>query len=105
MEAQITNASLPLIVSLRVRFRAGESEKFFDFSFREYSKEPGQTHSLRVHWRRRAASCDNSRQSVLPSPLSFPSRRRSRPYRVESRLLFRLWIPSIATPLSKSRSR
>ena len=43
MDAQIESASLPLIVSLRVRFKADESEKLFDFSFPEYSKEPGQT--------------------------------------------------------------
>ena len=43
MDVQITNASLPLFVSLRVRFKADEPEKLFDFSFLEYSKEPGQT--------------------------------------------------------------
>ena len=43
MDAQVTNASLPLFVSLRVRFKAEEPEKLFDFSFLEYSKEPGQT--------------------------------------------------------------
>ena len=43
MDAQISNASLPLFVSLRVRFKADEPEKVFDFSFLEYSKEPGQT--------------------------------------------------------------
>ena len=43
MDAQVTNASLPLFVSLRVRFKADEPEKLFDFSFLEYSKEPGQT--------------------------------------------------------------
>jgi hypothetical protein len=43
MDAQITNASLPLFLSLRVRFKADEPEKLFDFSFLEHSKEPGQT--------------------------------------------------------------
>jgi hypothetical protein len=42
MEAQIPNASLPLSTSLRVRFKTGEAEKFFDFTFNDYSKEPGE---------------------------------------------------------------
>lgn len=42
-EGKIPNAVLPLTASLRVRFRAGESEKSFDFTFGEYSKEPGET--------------------------------------------------------------
>ncbi len=40
MEATIPNPSLPLIATLRVSFKAGEPEKFFDFTFKEYSKEP-----------------------------------------------------------------
>lgn len=42
MEARIPNNSAPLSVSLRVRFNAGEAEKFFDFTFLDYSKEPGE---------------------------------------------------------------
>jgi hypothetical protein len=40
MEARIPNASVPLIASLRVRFKTGDPEKFFDFTFHGYSKEP-----------------------------------------------------------------
>src|SRR5262245_1905685 len=42
MQAQIPNASVPLNVSLRVRFKEGEPEKFFDFIFNEYSKDPSE---------------------------------------------------------------
>ena len=41
MEAQIQSASLPLNTLLRVRFKEGEPEKVFDFTFNEYSKDPG----------------------------------------------------------------
>ncbi|HET9215666.1 MAG TPA: heavy metal-binding domain-containing protein [Terriglobia bacterium] len=40
MEARLPNASVPLMASLRVRFKDGDPEKLFDFTFREYSKEP-----------------------------------------------------------------
>ena len=63
-------------------------------------------HSLRLHWGRlRRLLLRQSRQSVLQSPLSFPSRRRSRPYRVKTGLLFRLWTRASRLPCSKSRSR
>ena len=42
MEGQVPNASVPLSTSLRVRFKADESEKVFDFIFNDYSKEPGE---------------------------------------------------------------
>jgi hypothetical protein len=41
MEGKLPSGSVPLSASLRVRFKTGESEKFFDFIFREYSREPG----------------------------------------------------------------
>ncbi len=40
MDGQIPGAKLPLIVSLRVSFKPGESENLFDFQFNEYTKEP-----------------------------------------------------------------
>ena len=46
MEAQIRNASVPLNVSLRVRFKADEAEKFFDFIFNDYSKDPTQPNQV-----------------------------------------------------------
>ena len=42
MEGKIPNAVMPLSASLKVRFGAGESEKSFDFTFGDYSKEPGE---------------------------------------------------------------
>ena len=42
MEAKVSNASMPLSASLRIRFKAGEAEKLFDFTFREHSKDQGQ---------------------------------------------------------------
>lgn len=42
MESRIPNASLPVMASLKVRFKDGEPEKLFDFTFRDYSKEPGE---------------------------------------------------------------
>jgi Heavy metal binding domain len=41
MEAQIPKASMPLITTVRVRFKPDEPEKSFDFTFKDYSKEPG----------------------------------------------------------------
>jgi hypothetical protein len=44
MEGRIPNASLPLIASIKVRFKDSEPEKLFDFAFKDYSKdtaEPG----------------------------------------------------------------
>ena len=43
MDAQISKGSMPLVVSLAVRFNPDEAEKRFDFTFKEYSKEPGET--------------------------------------------------------------
>ena len=40
MDGQIPGAKLPLIVSLRVSFKPGESENLFDFQFNEHTKEP-----------------------------------------------------------------
>lgn len=40
MDARIPNAGLTLIASLRVRFKASEPEKLFDFQFAAYTKEP-----------------------------------------------------------------
>lgn len=40
MEARIPDRSLPLIASLRVRFKPGEPENPFDFRFTSYSQEP-----------------------------------------------------------------
>jgi hypothetical protein len=40
MEARLPNSSVPLMASLRVQFKAGDPEKLFDFTFREYSKDP-----------------------------------------------------------------
>jgi hypothetical protein len=42
MEGEIPNASLPLSTSLRVRFKSGDAEKGFDFTFRDYSKDPAE---------------------------------------------------------------
>jgi hypothetical protein len=42
LDARIPNSSLPLSISLRVRFKADEPEKLFDFTFKEYSSEPGE---------------------------------------------------------------
>jgi hypothetical protein len=42
MEGRIRNASVPLSTSLHVRFKGGEPEKFFDFMFTDYSREPGE---------------------------------------------------------------
>jgi hypothetical protein len=42
MEGRIQNPSLPLMASLRVRFKEGEPEKLFDFTFRDYSKDPAE---------------------------------------------------------------
>jgi hypothetical protein len=42
MEARISKTSLPLIVSVKVRFKDGEPEKFFDFTFKEHSKDPAE---------------------------------------------------------------
>jgi hypothetical protein len=41
MEGRIPKSSLPLIASLHVRFKESEPEKVFDFTFKDYSKEPG----------------------------------------------------------------
>lgn len=41
LEGKMPSASLPLSASLRVRFKADESEKLFDFVFNDYSKDPG----------------------------------------------------------------
>jgi len=40
MEGKIPNAAIPLTTSLRVRFKANEPEKFFDFVFNNYTKDP-----------------------------------------------------------------
>jgi len=40
MNARLPDSSVPLSVSLAVRFKAGEAEKQFDFTFKDYSKEP-----------------------------------------------------------------
>ena len=40
MDAQIPKGSVPLRVSLAVRFNAAEAEKVFDFTFKDYSKDP-----------------------------------------------------------------
>jgi hypothetical protein len=42
MEAALTRTALPLSLSLRVRFGSGESEKLFDFTFKDYSKDPAE---------------------------------------------------------------
>jgi hypothetical protein len=42
MDATIPNAAVPLSTSLRVLFKNGEPEKSFDFTFKEYSREPGE---------------------------------------------------------------
>ena len=42
MEGQIPNAPLPLIASVKVRFKEGEPEKLFDFTFKDYSKDPSE---------------------------------------------------------------
>jgi hypothetical protein len=42
MEGRIRNALIPFSTSLRVRFKDSEPEKFFDFTFTEYSREPGE---------------------------------------------------------------
>jgi hypothetical protein len=39
---EIPNGSLPLSTSLRVRFKENEPEKLFDFTFRDYSKDPNE---------------------------------------------------------------
>jgi Heavy metal binding domain len=41
MEARIPKAPMPLIATVRVRFKPDEPEKIFDFTFKDYSKEPG----------------------------------------------------------------
>jgi hypothetical protein len=44
MEVRIPNATLPLMVSLRVTFKTGERENLFDFQFQQgYTKEPAPT--------------------------------------------------------------
>jgi len=42
MEARIPKAATPLITTLRVRFKPDEPEKLFDFTFKDYSKDPAQ---------------------------------------------------------------
>jgi len=42
MEAKIAKASLPLSMQLKVRFKADEPEKIFDFTFRDFTKGPGE---------------------------------------------------------------
>jgi len=48
MDATIPNAALPLSTSLRVLFKEGEAEKSFDFTFPEYSREPGEPAAVPV---------------------------------------------------------
>jgi hypothetical protein len=43
MDANIPKGSVPLSVSLVVRFKAGEAEKSFDFTFKEYSRDSTAT--------------------------------------------------------------
>ena len=43
MDARIPKGSVPLSVSLAVRFKAGEPEKSFDFTFKDYSRDTTAT--------------------------------------------------------------
>lgn len=41
MDARIAKDARPLIATVRVRFKPTDAEKSFDFTFQDYSKEPG----------------------------------------------------------------
>ena len=91
---RIPNASLPLSASLRVRFKAGEPEKFFDFTFSDYSKEPGET-TLRVH--RTGAACASAVSRSCRRRCRSRIHRRRRPYRLRSRRLSPMNVIPVGT--------
>ena len=98
MDAQIPNASLPLIVSLRVRFKADEPEKVFDFSFLEYSKEPGQTSPLTST---PGPTPPATVPGVGPSAAVVPQPPSQSPVTAEDRSSPPSMVQSIATPLQQ----